>query len=676
MEKYEKLYEKVRKGERVNVLLVSPKVPEDTLWGLNRAFEISGEKASMVSLGLTTIPGLFPENFSFNLIDMNIEKLTNEHIINSDIVATSSMVVQTKSLEEVIFRANEQGKMVLVGGPNPTEYFDKIKGEVVFVLNEGERTIPLFNRDLKGGKVKRVYSRLSVPKREEDKVLVRRHLDDLFSFFGKGEDVDIKLEGNRPRMADVPIPRYDLVKMKAYNAMPIQLSRGCPNGCDFCNVRVLYGSDTRYAPVDRSIKELSLLYELGWRGNIFICDDNTIAKPKYAIELFEKIAEFQKEHKYPFRFGTEGSINFADNPELLESFRKAGGNSMFIGFETPNEKSLKECNKFVNLKGSKNNEEGINSVQDNLITKIRKIQKKGIEISGGFIIGFDGDKSDIFDRQIRFIQESGISIAMVGLLQALRYTPLYYKLEKEGRILEDFGGDNTHNFRTNFITKMDPQILAEGYKRVLNTIYDSDLKNYFERGQISLDSIGKNPRFTKKVEMRDILTLFKSSKLLMTPFGGNFVKYVVKNVFRNPSLLSEVIKHGILGYHFREITQKSLMEEDLKNYVTLEHYNFIDEFKKSLGEVVVKSNRGLENIIDLGKDKFAEFMAKESDLFSGIKDEVSLYLGEEKEKFTRKINKYYKNQSREYKRKVNDSYEKIIEMVESIDLGKLDPGLF
>ncbi|MBW2970104.1 radical SAM protein, partial [Candidatus Woesearchaeota archaeon] len=419
MNKYAGLLHKAKNKEQINVLLVYPKIPSGTYWGYEHALSFVGKKAAIPPLGLITLPGLFPENYHFQLADMNVSPLRQEQIQQSDVVFASSMVVQAKTLDDVIERT--EGKPTVLGGPYPTEYYDKIKKDVIFVLNEGEQTIPALLSDLEQGRIQKAYAR---PATEQQ-------LKQLLNYFTEG---NIEL-APKPKLTTPPA-RYDLVEMNAYQSMIIQLSRGCPNKCEFCNVRILFGNKTRYKPIETTLAELTQLYELGWRGTIFIADDNTIANKKAAIERFNAIAEWQKQHDHPFSFGTELSISFADQPELLAAFVQAGGNYGFVGFETPNIRSLVECDKWVNLKTIMK-EEGLtreemlhlsDAQEENLtqkliqatIKKVRTIQQAGVEVFGGFIYGFDSDNKKAIDRQIELIQQSGIPIAMPGMLTAIR----------------------------------------------------------------------------------------------------------------------------------------------------------------------------------------------------------------------------------------------------------------
>ena len=260
-------------------------------------------------------------------------------------------------------------------------------------------------------------------------------------------------------MTCTPVPAWNLLNPKEYACMSIQYSRGCPFDCEFCDITSLYGRVPRLKDTRQFIKELDAIYDMGWRGSVFVVDDNFIGnKVRLKKDVLPTLIAWMEIHKHPFAFITEASINLADDQVLLDMMRQAGFSHVFIGIETPSEEGLKECNKF-------------NNVDRNLIDSVRKIQNNGMEVSAGFIVGFDSDTPSIFERQINFIQQSGIVTAMVGLLSAPRGTRLFERLKEENRLLSDFTGNNT-DFTLNFIPKMNPQKLVEGYQKIVTTIYD------------------------------------------------------------------------------------------------------------------------------------------------------------------------------------------------------------
>ena len=323
--------------------------------------------------------------------------------------------------------------------------------------------------------------------------------------------------------------------------MNLQYSRGCPYDCEFCDITVLYGRRPRTKTKEQVIAELDQLYSTGWKGPVFFVDDNFIGnKKKLKKEILPAIAEWMEEKNSPFYLNTEASINLADDEELMQLMIQAGFEAVFIGIESPNEDSLLECNKTQNR-------------NRDLITSIKKIQKNGLEVQGGFIVGFDNDPPSIFVKLTEFIQESGIVTAMVGLLNAPKGTKLYQRMQKEERLLNDFTGNNT-DFSINFITKMDSEILMDGYKKILNTIYSP--KHYYERILMFLKDFEPGKKKIFHINSSYIKALFKS--IFKLGIIGKERIYYWKLFFWSlcvkPKLFSLAILFTIYGFHFRKIS--------------------------------------------------------------------------------------------------------------------------
>jgi radical SAM superfamily enzyme YgiQ (UPF0313 family) len=358
----------------MKVLLVYPKYPE-SFWSFSYALRFIGKKSAHPPLGLLTVAAMLPREWEKRLVDMNVKKLRDEDIKWADCVFISAMAIQRDSAREVIDRCHRFGVKTVAGGPLFTmepEEFDDVDH---LVLNEAEITLPQFLEDLERGTPQHIYT------------------------------TDLK-----PDLSQTPIPLWDLINLHDYASMSIQYSRGCPYDCEFCDITTLYGHKQRLKTVEQMLAELDALYERGWRGSVFIVDDNFIGnKVRLKNEVLPAIIEWMEAHEHPFWFITEASINLADDEELMDLMRRAGFVHVFVGIETPDEESLKECNKFANL-------------NRNLISSVKKIQNYGMQVSGGFIVGFDNDTPSIFERQIKFIQQSGIVTAMVGLLNAPKGT--------------------------------------------------------------------------------------------------------------------------------------------------------------------------------------------------------------------------------------------------------------
>jgi radical SAM superfamily enzyme YgiQ (UPF0313 family) len=540
-----------------NILLVYPEIPKNTYWSFEYALPFIGKKCSMPPLSLITVAAFFPDTCRLKLVDMNIEPLNEEDIKWADAVFVSAMIVQKKSLKTVINMCNRLEKPVIAGGPYPTTSHEEIAGVDHFLLGEVEESFLNFFEDLINGTAKRIYPAPSPP-----------------------------------ALSNTAIPRFDLLNLDAYASMSIQYSRGCPFRCEFCDIWMIYGNRSRVKSAENMIKEIDTLYRLGWRRSIFIVDDNFIGnKQRVKKEMLPALEKWQQDHDFVYRFFTEASINLAYDDELIDAMRDTGFNEVFIGIETPSRKALRETGKIQNLKMD-------------MLQAVRKIQGKGLEVMGGFVVGFDSDKEDIFDRQIAFIQQAGIPQAMIGILTALPATKLYHRLEKQGRILDVADGNNTHNMDTNFITQMGREKLKNGYGKVLETLYDYNLKNYFTRCSTCLDHLGENKLYNRKIYWGEIRTAFKSIlKQTFTPYGYQYWKFLIRNIAKHPKKFSEFMRMAIQGHHFRMITQELLKIEQVSS--TLEEgYTY---FKKQLDQysklLKTNSREAVEHMATLWDEK-------------------------------------------------------------------------
>lgn len=491
----------------MNILLVYPKYPE-TFWSFKHALKFVSKKACFPPLGLLTIASMLPEIWNKRLVDMNTSRLSDKEIKWADYVFLSAMSVQSQSAAQVIERCKKLGAKIVAGGPLFTSSPDHF-GEIDhFVLNEAEITLPEFLNDLKEGKLKHKYI--------------------------TGEWADI---------TDSPLPLWKLIKTKNYSSMNLQYSRGCPYDCDFCDITVLFGRKPRTKTKEQVVAELESLYSTGWRGPVFFVDDNFIGnKQKLKREILPVLAEWNEKKNYPFYFNTELTITLADDDTLMNLMVKAGFEAVFIGIESPNDDSLVECNKNQNR-------------NRDMIASIRKIQASGLEVQGGFIVGFDNDPPAIFDKLTHFIQESGIVTAMVGLLNAPKGTKLEKRLQTEGRMLADFTGNNT-DFSINFIPHMDSAQLLGGYKKILDTIYSP--KFYYDRVMRFLKDYQPKKKKVFHLNSNYVMALFKSMiKLgILGRERGYYWKLFFWSLVRRPQLFSLAILFTIYGFHFRKISSR------------------------------------------------------------------------------------------------------------------------
>ncbi len=491
----------------MKILFVYPRYP-DTFWSFRHALKFVSKKANFPPLGLLTVAAMLPGEWEKRLVDLNVSSLSDENIKWADYVFLSAMVVQKDSVREVIARCNRLKTKVVAGGPLFTTGYEEFEGVDHFVLGEAEVTLSQFLNDLARGCPQRVYS-----------------------------------SDERPDISRTPIPMWSLINMNHYSAMSLQYSRGCPFDCDFCDIIVLNGHRPRTKGSQQMIDELEALYCRGWRGGLFIVDDNFIGnKKKLKTETLPAMIAWSKEKKYPFLFFTEASINMADDEELMELMAQAGFNRVFIGIETPHEDSLVECNKVQNR-------------NRDLAAAVKTIQHHGFEVMGGFILGFDSDPASIFSKQIQFIQKSGIVTAMVGLLNAPKGTKLYKRLKKENRLTNDFTGDNT-DFSMNFVPKMQYETLMTGYKNVLDTIYSP--RHYYERVVTFLKEY--RPRKTagiSKLRLSHVTGFIRALWVLGFVDKGKsyFWRLVFTTLLKRPRKLPISLGLSLSGFHFRKVVE-------------------------------------------------------------------------------------------------------------------------
>jgi radical SAM superfamily enzyme YgiQ (UPF0313 family) len=461
-----------------------------------------GKKAAHVPLGLLTVAAMLPKDWNIKVVDMNAESLPDEIIQWADMVFIGAMTVQKESVRQIVARCRALGKPVVGGGSLFTscpEDFDDID---YLVLNEAEITLPMFLNHLSAGNLRRVYTTEEKP--------------------------DITL---------TPLPRWDLINI--YASMSVQYSRGCPYDCEFCDVVNLNGIYPRVKSNEQMIREFDSLYKIGWRGSLFIVDDNFIGNKSKVKTLLRDLKPWQEARCFPFMLYTEASVNLAQDEELMTLMTAAGFDSVFIGLETPEEECFAECGKHQNL-------------SIDLVEAVKTIQRNGMEVMGGFIIGFDNDPPDIFERQIKFIQNSGVARAMIGLLNAPPGTRLYLRLKEEGRLINDCSGDNCDG-SMNFVPKMDPQMLKEGYKAVLNYIYSP--KEYYTRVLEFLRTYKSVKR--RPITLLGIIAFFNSVLYIgiLDKWSNSvyFWKLLFKALISYRRSLREAVMLMMFGYHFRKL---------------------------------------------------------------------------------------------------------------------------
>jgi len=501
------------------ILLVYPVFPV-TYWSFHSVFKYTKAKASYPPLGLLTLAAMIPKDYELQVVDLNVENITDEMILKSDVVFISAMLVQKDSFEETVKHCNRLEKPVVAGGPYATASYESITGVDHFVLGECEEILSNFFSDYEKGGARKIYEADGYP--------------------------DIKT---------TPAPRFDLINTDNYYSMALQFSRGCPFNCEFCDVIELFGRIPRTKTPEQMIKEFDVLYDEGFNGSLFIVDDNFIGNKSKTKDFLRSIIPWQRQRKYPFTLYTEASINLADDDEMSDLMVEAGFNMVFIGIETPSVEALKETGKSQNLRGNKT-----------LLQQIHHIQQKGLEVSAGFIVGFDTDDESIFDRQKDFIQNSAIPMAMIGLLQALPSSQLYKRLEREERLVGKTAGNNTHDLALNFEPRMNKKNLVQGYANLLTQVYDS--KNYFKRVYDFLEVIPKKKYVVRNVDFEDIKILLKfiSSKFLSFE-GRRYLKFLLKVLIKKTGLFPEAARFLIMGEHLMTITKDITKHHSFKSLI-------------------------------------------------------------------------------------------------------------
>ncbi|MGH7693997.1 MAG: B12-binding domain-containing radical SAM protein [Gemmatimonadaceae bacterium] len=490
----------------LKILLISPSFP-DTFWSFVHALPFVGRRASQPPLGLLTVAALLPNHWQKRLVDLNVHQLADADLEWADYAFIGGMVVQRASAVELIARCNALGVPVVAGGPLFTMEHASFTGVDHFVLDEAEVTLPRFLADLERGAADRVYR--------------------------AGEFAD---------MTTSPVPMWELVDLRQYATLGIQYGRGCPYDCDFCNVTALLGHRPRTKTIEQIKAELDWLADLGWRGNVFFVDDNLIGNKRDAkAKLLPALAEWQERHGRRVPFNAQVSMNIADDGDLLTLMARAGFNTVFIGIESPDEETLAACNKKQNLKRD-------------LIADVRRVQRSGIEVYAGFIVGFDGDTVSSFQRLAAFIQTSGIATAMVGMLQAPAGTRLFARMSEEGRLTGEMSGDNVDG-TTNILPVMGMEVLRQRYRALVRYLYEP--KHYYARVRTFLREY-RVPTVRSRLDRQRLLALGRS--IVHLGIAGrerlHYWRLLAWTVVRRPRLLPNAVTLAIYGHHFRLISER------------------------------------------------------------------------------------------------------------------------
>jgi len=498
----------------MNALLIYPQFP-DTYWSFKHALKFLGKRAAQPPLGLMTVAALLPGAWKKRLVDTNVEKLLDRDLAWADVVLLSGMHIQHEALLAIVERCKAHGLRTVVGGPIASSLpAAELKADHI-VIGEAESLIADLAHDLEQGTAKPLYQ-----------------------------------AAERPEMTTSPLPDLSLIKMGRYSTMTVQYSRGCPFNCEFCDIIEIYGRRPRTKAVAQVLAELNQLLAAGWSEAVFIVDDNFIGNKARAKELLVELIQWRKETG-GFDFITEASLNLADDRELMQMMKDAGFKSVFLGIETPDESGLIASQKLQNTHRS-------------LLESVSLIQSYGMQVMGGFILGFDTDRDDIFDRMVEFIQQSGIPIAMVGLLQAMPGTQLFRRLGREGRILHAGGGNNTADM-LNFLPHMDATRLVEGYRSVLKRIYACEpyydrVKLYLNRTQPRPEKLPGGRRAKGQPWMtRSNMRALVNSIVRQGIFGRSqwsYWKFLAQAATRYRHCFGVAMTLAVMGYHFQVITRE------------------------------------------------------------------------------------------------------------------------
>jgi radical SAM superfamily enzyme YgiQ (UPF0313 family) len=491
----------------MRALLICPEWP-DTYWSFKHALPFEGKRSAYPPLGLLTVASMLPTHWEKRLIDMNVRRLKDSDLQWANVVMIGAMLVQCEGALEVLRRCKQLGIETVVGGPIAGTVPAIREAADHVVIGEAEELMEALCKGLEEGNAEREYHAV-----------------------------------NLPELSKTPLPDLSLINPKHYSAMAIQFSRGCPFNCEFCDIIEMFGRKPRTKPIPQVLAELEQLRSMGWRSSVFLVDDNFIGNKKNVKLLLPALAEWNEQHNNVFSFFTEASVNLADDEELLEMMQRAGFFRVFLGIETPEEESLKAAQKYQNTKRS-------------LLDAVKQLQRYGMEVMAGFIVGFDTDTEDVFDKQVEFIKESAIPLAMVGLLQALPGTQLYRRLVKEGRLLASGNGNNI-DLKLNFLPKMDPARLVEGYRSILRRIYDTDA--YYDRVRTFLARYHPVHHERKK-RWSDYQAFFLSmlKQGILDEGRGAYWKFLFDAATRYRHNFSTAITLAVMGYHLRVITRQVL----------------------------------------------------------------------------------------------------------------------
>lgn len=496
----------------MRALLVNPLFPE-TYWSQRHALPYVRKRCLLPPLGLITVAAMLPDHWELKVIDLNVEPLTDEHLRWADVAMLTGMLAQSASLHEVLHRCQQHGLRTVVGGPYATSVPEGLSDADHLVVGEAEDLIQDLAADLEAGRAAPVYR-----------------------------------ASDRPRLQTSPVPRYDLLRTGAYHHMALQFSRGCPFNCEFCDITAMFGKVPRTKDDDQVLAELEAIRRTGFKGDVFFVDDNFIGNKQAVRGLLPRIADWRRDTRAPLNFYTEASMNLSQDDGLMTDMVRAGFTAAFVGIETPSESALRETGKLQNIKMD-------------LTDGVHRLLSKGLDVWGGFIVGFDSEGEDIFDRMIRFVQQSGIPYAMVGMLQALPNTALYRRLSQEGR-LKGLPHETCDQFGcTNFVTRMDSSRLLEGYHRLLSTIYHPDA--YFERCRRNIEQWMPSWNSRRRYTAAELTAAARSllSHRAAPDYRRAYRRFLGWAATHHPRKLGRAVAQSIVGHHYVTYTRQTVLPQ-------------------------------------------------------------------------------------------------------------------
>jgi radical SAM superfamily enzyme YgiQ (UPF0313 family) len=493
----------------MKVLLVQPKTPV-TYWSFQHALPFIDKKTAYPPLGLVSLAGLLPRAWELSLLDLNVEPLRDERLLEAEAILVTGMLIHSESMREVLRRARALGKRTVAGGPAVTSSPDAFPEADHLFRGEAEGRLELLIHALE-------HPETSTPR--------------LLSPQG----------GDRPAMSLAPVPRFDLLDPHHYASMSIQISRGCPFTCEFCDIIELFGRVPRLKSAEQVLAELDALRATGWRGSVFVVDDNFIGNRREVAKLLPHVAAWQGRHGQPFDFYTEASVDLAGEQKLMEAMVAAGFVAVFLGIETPSSAALTESGKRQNLKMEPDE-------------AVARLSAAGFEVYAGFIVGFDSDTADIFDRQREFIRSLPIARAMIGLLSALPGTALSRRLEREGRLRELPSGDQFE--RPNFIPAMDEEVLLRGYRRLMAETYSTG--GYYHQCGLLLDQVALQRRPLRQGALRALARAIWQIGVRGAR-RGSFWRLLGRGILRGPAAVSHALVLAIIGEHMIRYTEEVVL---------------------------------------------------------------------------------------------------------------------